>query len=360
MFKKIFKMSLLITVGTLIAALVTLPFAVSSSISVANELARQSSYVTQYEQSIEGIREVNIRFTGRKLVDVIGSDNRTGDTLRLVTDGFTPYDVTTTGEVQDGVLKLQVNFALKDDYRDWDGILDLSTPFYVCIELPDNVPLTFDESDSRVYYRYSNYSYQSYDRFLNGFWDYCNEPLVHHNDVSTPLYQYAIGNYTREEFDTAFQRFSTSILADVPNIVRDSEIRTSQNRQAARNGNYVIAQEMDEIEYKYEYEYEVEGQYAVTGGEYDNGFTALPANTSQLVEAYLNCVRDYLVISADTWCVLNADVGIGLREISDDLDTLRQNRIAAENAMIQARQALHEGIDGCVYADYVFSRLESY
>lgn len=41
---------------------------------------------------------------------------------------------------------------------------------------------------------------------MNGFHDYAQEPLTWNSTIREALYQYAVGAYTRAEFDSAFDR----------------------------------------------------------------------------------------------------------------------------------------------------------
>ncbi len=354
MFKKIFKISLTITVATLIAALVTLPFAVSSGVQAFNAAARYAAYTRQYERDLTGITQVNIRFTGKNYVSVELESGRTEPDIQLYTDGFFPYDAAITEEVEGGTLNLTVALTLKEEFAKWEGVMEISQGFAFDLKLPEGVPVTFDESETRVSYYETYYSSAEYNRLLRGFDSYCGEPLADYPGVSSALYHYAVGDYTRAEFDAAFDRASTTILADVAETLRNSEIQAANNRREAYR-DY-----QSELDFYSDYDDDTASREAASieealQQEYER-IQSLPANTPELVQTYLDCVKDYLAASMDAWCALN-DGSALLKQPTASLDALRQSRTSAESALTAARRALYEAADGCVYAEYIFEEL---
>lgn len=350
MFKKIFKISLTITVGTLIAALVTLPFAVSSGVQTLNDMARYATYTRQYERDLTGITEVNIRFTGKNDVLVELENGRIEPDIQLYTDGFFPYDAAVVEEVEGSTLNLTVDLTLKEEFSEWNGVMNISQGFTFALKLPEGVPVTFDESETRVSYYETYYSSVEYNRLLRGFDSYCGEPLADYPGVSSALYHYAVGDYTRAEFDAAFDRASTTILADVAETLRNSETRAANDRREAYQ-NY-----QNELVYYSDYGEGVTVQAEEALQQEYERIQSLPANTPELVQAYLDCVKDYLAASMDAWCALN-DGSALLKQPTAGLDALRQSRTSAESALTAARRALYEAADGCVYAEYIFEEL---
>lgn len=158
-----------------------------------------------------------------------------------------------------------------------------------------------------------------------------------------------MGAYTRAEFDSAFDRAAADILADVNDTVRNSE------RAAASEATQWEYAEPMEPDYD-------NGESAYTeviidkGEEY--GSKTLPENTAALVEAYLDAVQEYLAVSVDCWCAMNSNTIPALKTVDTSLDTLRSQRTAAQQKVTEARRALADAVDGCVYHEYIYSALQ--
>ena len=360
MMKRIFKICLLVTVVSLIGALALLPFAVNGMVNQLDKWAEYSAYQVDYERSAEGIANMEVKFEGiERIYCAVEVGNSGTDGLRLSTDGLQIYDITTTEEVEGDTLRLTVHFALKPEFSEWSNLVRFgygSTPFETAISVPAGVEVSFDESDCNVH------SYQvlaeQYETALQGFREYCGEPLYSDWEIYTALNQYMVGNYNRAEFNAAFDRAAADILSDVTDTIRNSETE---------------ARSRDE-EYRYEMDpeqtmaYAADGEEAViyvTAGEMstDSGLPSsqygsqpLPEDTYTLVETYLNAVRDYLALSADCWCAMNADAAL-LRDVITPLETLRSQRTAAQEAVTAARRALSAAIDGCIYSEYIYQPL---
>ena len=341
MMKRIFRISLVVTVISLVVTLVLLPFGVSSMLDTANEWAEYTSYEVEYEQPREDITQVNIKFTGLEWVSCSVEQQTSGKDISLATSGLQLYDITTTSEVNDTVLNLTVDFRVKPEFEKLASLARISNILQTHLKVPLGVSVSFDESSCRVT------SYTSQDDMhwiMNGFYDYCQEPLAQYGMIRESLYQYAAGTYTREEFDAAFERTAADILADVADTVRNSE------RAAAETAQWEYAEPEIPVDGEQEPEVVVDN-----GAEY--GSRTLPENTTALVEAYLDAVQEYLAVSVDSWCAMNAGAIPSLKTVDTPLDTLRTQRTAAQQKVTEARRALAEAVDGCVYHEYIYSAL---
>ena len=346
MIKHIFKICLAVTVASLLITLVLLPFGVRSMVDTANEWAKYNTYETEYEDTLENITQVNVKFSGRNWVACAVKRQNTAGEVGLSTSGLQVYDVVTTSEVEGSVLNLTVDFSVKPEFEQYDALIQSAGLLQTNLAVPLGVEVTFDESSCRVT---SYTSQEDMHWVMNGFYDYCQEPLTQYGAIRESLYQYAVGVYSREEYDAAFERTAVDILADVADTVRNSE-------RAA-------ASEAAQWEYTDpEYDRLQEGT-AVDSGETviaeiePYGSRTLPENTGVLVETYLNAVQEYLAVSVDCWCAMNSSTAPDLKTVDTPLDTLRAQRTAAQQKVTEARRALAEAVDGCVYHEYIYSAL---
>lgn len=344
MMKRIFKISLIVTVISLVITLVLLPFGVSSMLDTANEWAKYTAYEVEYEQPRENITQVNVKFTGMEWVSCRVEQQTSGKDITLSTSGLQLYDITTTSEVNDTVLNLTVDFKVKPEFEKLSSLARVSNMLQTELKVPMGVSVGFDESSCQV----TSYTSQSDMHWImNGFYDYCQEPLAQYSMIRETLYQYAVGTYTRAEYDAAFERTAADILADVNDTVRNSE-RAAATEYA--EWEYVpeisdgTADEMRDTEVIVD-----------RGQEY--GSRTLPENTPALVEAYLDAVQEYLAVSVDCWCAMNSNTIPNLKTVDIPLETLRSQRTAAQQKVTEARRALADAVDGCVYHEYIYSAL---
>ena len=309
MMKRVFKISLIVTVVSLLITLVLLPFGVRSMLDTANKWAEYTTYEVEYEQPAEGITQVNVKFTGREWMSCGVEQQSSGENITLSTSGLQLYDITTTSETDGTVLNLTVDFQVKPEFEQLASLARVSN----MIQTNLKVPLTWNST------------------------------------IREALYQYAVGAYTRAEFDSAFDRAAADILADVNDTVRNSE------RAAASEATQWEYAEPMEPDYD-------NGESAYTeviidkGEEY--GSKTLPENTAALVEAYLDAVQEYLAVSVDCWCAMNSNTIPALKTVDTSLDTLRSQRTAAQQKVTEARRALADAVDGCVYHEYIYSALQ--
>ena len=117
MMKRVFKISLIVTVVSLLITLVLLPFGVRSMLDTANKWAEYTTYEVEYEQPAEGITQVNVKFTGREWMSCGVEQQSSGENITLSTSGLQLYDITTTSETDGTVLNLTVDFQVKPEFE---------------------------------------------------------------------------------------------------------------------------------------------------------------------------------------------------------------------------------------------------
>ena len=346
MMKRVFKISLIVTVVSLLITLVLLPFGVRSMLDTANKWAEYTTYEVEYEQPAGGVTQVNVKFTGREWMSCGVEQQSSGENITLSTSGLQLYDITTTSETDGTVLNLTVDFQVKPEFEQLASLARVSNMIQTNLKVPLGVAVSFDESSCQI----SSYVSQDDQHWvMSGFHDYAQEPLTWNSTIREALYQYAVGAYTRAEFDSAFDRAAADILADVNDTVRNSE------RAAASEATQWEYAEPMEPDYD-------NGESAYTeviidkGEEY--GSKTLPENTAALVEAYLDAVQEYLAVSVDCWCAMNSNTIPALKTVDTSLDTLRSQRTVAQQKVTEARRALADAVDGCVYHEYIYSALQ--
>lgn len=338
MIKRIFKISLVVTVISLLITLVLLPFGVRSMVETANQWAEYTAYEVEYQQPSDQVSQVNIKFTGLEWMHTRVERQSSGQEIILATNGLQLYDITTTSEMDGSVLNLTMDFRVKPEFEQFASLARVSNMIQTDLKIPMGVSVTFDESDCQV----SSYTSQSDVRWvMNGFYDYCQEPLAQYGMFRETLYQYAAGTFTRAEYDAAFERAAADILADVADTVRNSERYT---REAS-------------MEYSSDYIAESGETAVIADQEEPYGSMTLPENTVALVESYLDAVQEYLAVSVDSWCAMNSSALPSLKTVSTSLDTLRAQRTAAQQKVTESRRALSDAIDGCIYHEYIYSSL---
>lgn len=203
MMKRIFKISLIVTVVSLLITLVLLPFGVRSMLDTANKWAEYTTYEVEYEQPAEGITQVNVKFTGREWMSCGVEQQSSGENITLSTSGLQLYDITTTSETDGTVLNLTVDFQVKPEFEQLASLARVSNMIQTNLKVPLGVAVSFDESSCQI----SSYVSQDDQHWvMNGFHDYAQEPLTWNSTIREALYQYAVGAYTRAEFDSAFDR----------------------------------------------------------------------------------------------------------------------------------------------------------
>ena len=124
MMKRVFKISLIVTVVSLLITLVLLPFGVRSMLDTANKWAEYTTYEVEYEQPAGGVTQVNVKFTGREWMSCGVEQQSSGENITLSTSGLQLYDITTTSETDGTVLNLTVDFQVKPELNSlppWPG-----------------------------------------------------------------------------------------------------------------------------------------------------------------------------------------------------------------------------------------------
>ena len=328
MMKRVFKISLIVTVVSLLITLVLLPFGVRSMLDTANKWAEYTTYEVEYEQPAEGITQVNVKFTGREWMSCGVEQQSSGENITLSTSGLQLYDITTTSETDGTVLNLTVDFQVKPEFEQLASLARVSNMIQTNLKVPLGVAVSFDESSCQI----SSYVSQDDQHWvMNGFHDYAQEPLTWNSTIREALYQYAVGAYTRAEFDSAFDRAAAS---------------------EAIQWEYAEPMEPD-----YDNGESAYTEVIIDKGE-EYGSKTLPENTAALVEAYLDAVQEYLAVSVDCWCAMNSNTSPALKTVDTSLDTLRSQRTAAQQKVTEARRALADAVDGCVYHEYIYSALQ--
>lgn len=341
MIKQIFKTSLIVTVISLVITLVMLPFGVRSMVDTANQWAEYASYEVEYQEPAGSVTQVNVKFTGLEWQSCGIEQQSSAKDIVLTSSGLQIYDITTTAETEGSVLNLTVDFKVKPEFERYASLARVANMLESDLKVPMGVSVTFDESSCRV----SSYTTQSNLHYiLNGFHEYAQEPLAQNSMIREAIYQYAIGTYSRAEFDAAFDRAAADLIADVNDTVRNSE------RAAAETAQW----EYEEPIYNAE-----ETQPTEAAPEFieEYGSMTLPENTPLLAESYLDAVREYLAVSVDCWCAMNSQSIPSLKTVETPLSTLRSQRTAAQQKVTEARRVLAGAIDGCIYKDYIDSAL---
>ena len=145
MMKRVFKISLIVTVVSLLITLVLLPFGVRSMLDTANKWAEYTTYEVEYEQPAEGITQVNVKFTGREWMSCGVEQQSSGENITLSTSGLQLYDITTTSETDGTVLNLTVDFQVKPEFEQLASLARVSNMIQTNLKVPLGVAVSFDD-----------------------------------------------------------------------------------------------------------------------------------------------------------------------------------------------------------------------
>ena len=167
MIKQIFKISLIVTVISLVITLVMLPFGVRSMVDTANQWAEYASYEVEYQEPVGSVTQVNVKFTGLEWQSCGIEQQSSAKDIVLTSSGLQIYDITTTAETEGSVLNLTVDFKVKPEFERYASLARVANMLESDLKVPMGVSVTFDESSCRV----SSYTTQSNLHYiLNGFY----------------------------------------------------------------------------------------------------------------------------------------------------------------------------------------------
>lgn len=153
MMKRIFKISLIVTVVSLLITLVLLPFGVRSMLDTANKWAEYTTYEVEYEQPAEGITQVN-----DEVYRILGVDElrRGAAELRVRISPSPPAACSSMTSPplrkSDGtVMNLTVDFQVKPEFEQLASLARVSNMIQTNLKVPLGVAVSFDESSCQIF-----------------------------------------------------------------------------------------------------------------------------------------------------------------------------------------------------------------